>query len=160
MKRVAIYPGTFDPITKGHIDIVSRCLGIFDRVIVAVAVNPQKEPLFSVERRLDFARESLKEMPGVELDSFDGLLVDYVNEKGGAAIVRGLRAISDFEFELQMALMNRRLDPGVETVFMMPSQDFSFLTSSMVKEVASYGGAVRGLVHEVVEEALKEVFHT
>ncbi len=158
MKRVAICPGTFDPITNGHIDIVQRSLRIFDEVIVAIAENPKKRPLFDIEKRLYLARESLKGMKGVRVESFDGLLVHYVKRVGGTAIVRGLRAVSDFEYELQMALMNRRLDAEIETVFMMPSEEYSFLSSTIIKEVAFYGGSVKGLVPEVVEKALKEVF--
>ncbi|HEB75817.1 MAG TPA: pantetheine-phosphate adenylyltransferase, partial [Nitrospirae bacterium] len=140
MRRVAICPGTFDPVTNGHIDIVKRSLGIFDEVVVAVAPNPKKTPLFSVEVRMELIRESFKGLDRVTVESFDGLLVDYVREKGGVAIVRGLRAVSDFEYELQMALMNRRLDSAIETVFMMPSEEYSFLTSTMIKEIASFGG--------------------
>jgi pantetheine-phosphate adenylyltransferase len=148
--RVAIYPGTFDPVTNGHIDILKRSLRIFDGVIMAVAVNPRKRPLFSIEKRVSMIKDSLKGVERVTVESFDGLLIDYV---------RGLRAVSDFEFELQMALMNRRLDSAVETVFMMPSQEYSFLTSTMVKEVASVGGLVKGLVPEVVERALREIYN-
>ncbi len=158
MRRVAICPGTFDPVTNGHIDIVKRSLGIFDEVVVAVAPNPKKTPLFSVEVRMELIRESFKGLDRVTVESFDGLLVDYVRGKGGVAIVRGLRAVSDFEYELQMALMNRRLDSAIETVFMMPSEEYSFLTSTMIKEIASFGGSVRGLVPEVVEKALREAF--
>ncbi|VAX29235.1 Phosphopantetheine adenylyltransferase [hydrothermal vent metagenome] len=158
MKRIAICPGTFDPITNGHIDIVMRSLSIFDEIVVAVAPNPRKTPLFKVEDRMDLIRESFKSMERVTIESFDGLLVNYVKQKGGVAIVRGLRAISDFEYELQMALMNRRLDSGIETVFMMPSEEYSFLTSTIIKEIASFGGSVKGLVPEIVEKALSEVF--
>jgi pantetheine-phosphate adenylyltransferase len=157
--RVAIYPGTFDPVTNGHIDILKRSLRIFDGVIMAVAVNPRKRPLFSIEKRVSMIKDSLKGVERVTVESFDGLLIDYIKMKKGIAIVRGLRAVSDFEFELQMALMNRRLDSAVETVFMMPSQEYSFLTSTMVKEVASVGGLVKGLVPEVVERALREIYN-
>lgn len=156
--RLAVCPGTFDPVTNGHLDIISRGLSIFDKVIVAVAVNPKKQPLFGIEERLRFIRESIKGFADVEVASFDGLLVDYVKSKGGIAIIRGLRAISDFEYELQMALMNRRLDMNIETVFMMPSEEYSFLTSTIVKEAAMFGGSVKGLVPEAVEAALKEKF--
>ncbi len=158
MKRIAICPGTFDPITNGHIDIVMRSLSIFDEIVVAVAPNPRKTPLFKLEERMDLIRESFRDLRRVTIESFDGLLVNYVKQKGGVAIVRGLRAISDFEYELQMALMNRRLDSGIETVFMMPSEEYSFLTSTMIKEIASFGGSVKGLVPEFVEKALSEVF--
>lgn len=156
--RLAICPGTFDPVTNGHLDIIERSLRIFDKVIIAVASNPKKQPLFSVEERLRLIRESVKGYKNIELESFDGLLVDYVKGKGGSAIVRGLRAVSDFEYELQMALMNRRLDTKIEAVFMMPSEEFTFLTSTVVKEVSSFGGSVKGLVTEVVERALKDKF--
>ncbi len=158
MKRTAICPGTFDPVTNGHIDIVKRSLRIFDEVVVAVATNPRKRPLFDIEKRLSLVRDSVRDLSEVRVESFDGLLVDYVRRTGGAAIVRGLRAVSDFEYELQMALMNRRLDAGIETVFMMPNEEYSFLTSTIVKEIASFGGSVRGLVPPVVEEALREAF--
>ena len=158
MKRVAICPGSFDPITNGHIDIVKRSLRIFDEVIVAVAVNLKKNPLFDINKRVQLIKESLKGLENVRIESFKGLLVDYVRQKKGVAIVRGLRAVSDFEYEMQMALMNRRLDHEVETVFMMPSEEYSFLSSTMIKEIASFGGSVKGLVPEPVEEALREVF--
>jgi pantetheine-phosphate adenylyltransferase len=158
MKNIAICPGTFDPITNGHIDIVIRSLRIFDEVIVAVATNPKKRPLFDIEKRLYLARESLKGIERVRVEAFDGLLVEYAKKVGGVAIVRGLRAVSDFEYEMQMALMNRRLDSEIETVFMMPSEEYSFLSSTMIKEVVAFGGSVKGLVPEVVEEALREVF--
>jgi pantetheine-phosphate adenylyltransferase len=158
MSRLAICPGTFDPITNGHLDIVKRSLGMFDRVIIAVAENPKKEPLFDIKRRLELVEEAVRGLQRVEVESFDGLLVNYVKKKGGVAIVRGLRAISDFEYELQMALMNRRLDTELETVFMMPSEEYSFLTSTVIKEVASFGGDISGLVPDCVEEALKERF--
>ncbi len=158
MKRIAICPGTFDPVTNGHIDIVMRSLSIFDEIVVAVAPNPGKTPLFKIEDRMELIRESFRDLRRVTIEPFDGLLVDYVKQKGGVAIVRGLRAISDFEYELQMALMNRRLDSGIETVFMMPSEEYSFLTSTIIKEIASFGGSAKGLVPEIVEEALSEVF--
>ncbi len=159
MKRIAICPGSFDPITNGHIDIVKRSLRIFDEVIVAVAVNLKKKPLFDIEKRVQLIRQSLEGLENVRIESFNGLLVDYVKQKSGVAIVRGLRAVSDFEYEMQMALMNRRLDHEVETVFMMPSEEYSFLSSTMIKEIASFGGSVKGLVPEPVEQALKEVFN-
>jgi len=154
--RIAICPGTFDPVTNGHLDIIQRGLRIFDEVIVAVAPSQKKVPLFTLEERLWLIRESVKGLRNITIESFNGLLVDYVRAKGGMAIIKGLRAISDFEFELQMALMNRKLDMHVETVFMMPSEEFSFLTSTIVKEVASFGGSVKGLVPVVVEQALRK----
>ena len=156
--KLAIYPGTFDPITNGHLDLIERGLRIFDELIIAVAPSPKKQPLFSLEERLALIRESVKECKNTRVEAFDGLLVDYVNQRDGIAIIRGLRAVSDFEYELQMALMNRRLDMKIETVFMMPSEEYSFLTSTIVKEVASFGGSIRGLVPEVVEKALRNKF--
>lgn len=156
--RLAIYPGTFDPVTNGHLDLVARGLSIFDEIIIAVAPSSKKYPLFTLEERLRMIRESVKDYDRVRIEAFNGLLVDYARIKKGVAIIRGLRAVSDFEYELQVALMNRRLDLNIETVFMMPSEEFSYLTSTIVKEVASFGGSVKGLVPEVVEHALMEKF--
>ncbi|MBI3592134.1 MAG: pantetheine-phosphate adenylyltransferase [Nitrospirae bacterium] len=156
--KLAIYPGTFDPITNGHLDLVERGLRIFDELIIAVAPSPKKQPLFSIEERLKMIRESVKDCKNLRVEAFNGLLVDYVKGKGGIAIIRGLRAVSDFEYEMQMALMNRRLAADIETVFMMPSEEFSYLTSTIVKEAASFGGSVKGLVPNVVEAALSEKF--
>ncbi len=156
--KIGIYPGTFDPITNGHLDLVQRGLRIFEEIIIAVAPSPKKQPLFSLENRLRLIRESVKEYRNVRVEAFNGLLVEYAKSRGGVAIIRGLRAVSDFEYELQMALMNRRLDMTVETVFMMPSEEYSFLTSTIVKEAASFGGSMKGLVPEVVLEALNEKF--
>jgi pantetheine-phosphate adenylyltransferase len=158
--KIAICPGTFDPITNGHLDLIRRGLRMFDEVIIAVAINPKKEPFFNLEERFELIGESIKNDKNVRVEAFSGLLVDYAKLRGGFAIIRGLRAISDFEYELQMALMNRRLDMDIETVFMMPSEEYSFLTSTIVKEVASFGGSVRGLVPEAVEAALREKFST
>jgi len=154
--RVAVYPGSFDPLTNGHVDIIRRGRRLFDRVIVAVLVNEDKRPLFSVAERVAMAREALADDAGVEVDRFDGLLVDYVARRGAGAVVRGLRAISDFEYEYQMALMNRRLDEHVETVFMMPAEQYVYISSRLVKEVCMLGGTVTGLVPPVVEQRLKD----
>ncbi|MCC6347143.1 MAG: pantetheine-phosphate adenylyltransferase [Nitrospirales bacterium] len=153
--KLAIYPGTFDPVTNGHLDLVKRGLRIFDELIIAVALNPRKQPLFGIEERLALIREAVRGFGRLRIESFDGLLVEYVAERGGAAIIRGLRAVSDFEYEMQMALMNRRMANTIETVFMMPSEEYSYLTSTIVKEVVSFGGSVKGLVPENVEEALQ-----
>lgn len=158
MKRTAIYPGTFDPITNGHLDLVKRALRIFDDLIIAVAPSQKKQPLFTISERLHMIKAAVKGYKGAHVETFSGLLVSYVKEKRGIAILRGLRAVSDFEYELQMAHVNRRLDMDIETVFMMPSEEYSYLTSSIVREVVSFGGSVKGLVPEEVEEALKEKF--
>ena len=158
MKKTAIYPGTFDPFTNGHLDLVSRSLRMFDEVIVAIAPSLKKEPLFSIEERFSMILKSLKNFRRVRIEVFDGLLVEYVKRKKGCAIVRGLRAVSDFEYELQMALMNRRLNPNIETVFMMPNEEYSFLTATIVKEISSLGGPVGQLVPTAVERELKKRF--
>jgi pantetheine-phosphate adenylyltransferase len=152
--RTAVCPGTFDPITNGHLDIIRRAGRLFDRVVVAILNNAEKSPLFPVDEREALVREALRDLPGVSVDSFDGLLVDYARSQGAVAIVRGLRAISDFEYELQMAMMNRRLDEVMETVFLMPSEAYSFLSSRLVREVVMLGGKVEGLVPPVVARAL------
>jgi len=157
-RRTAIYPGTFDPFTNGHLDLVRRGLRIFDQLIVAVAPSPKKNPLFTVDERLVLIRETLKSYERVRVEMFEGLLVGYVREKGGIAIIRGLRAVSDFEYELQLALMNRRLSSDIETVFMMPSEEYSYLTATIVKEISSHGGTVSGLVPSHVERALRKKF--
>ncbi len=158
--RTAIYPGTFDPLTNGHLDLIKRGLCMFDRIIIAVAPSLKKQPLFTIEERLAFIKSAVKGLKGAEAAAFDGLLVDYVRKSKGVAILRGLRAVSDFEYELQIALMNRRLNHSIETVFMMPSEEYTFLTSSIIKEVTSFGGSVKGFVPEKVEEALREKFKT
>jgi len=156
MPTVAIYPGTFDPLTNGHVDIITRGARLFDRIIVAVLVNAEKSPLFTMAERLEIARTVFKALPNVEVDSFDGLLVDYVERRGAQVIVRGLRAVSDFEFEFQMALMNRRLNDKIETVFMMPAEQYSYISSRLIKEVFSLGGRVHGLVPDMVEQRLRD----
>lgn len=154
-QTVAIYPGTFDPITNGHRDVIARATKIADRLIVAVLRNQSKHPLFTVEERVKMLREVTEEFPNVEVDGFDGLLVDYAAQKNANLIIRGIRAISDYEKELQMALMNRRLRPEVETVFLMAGEQYSFVSSHLVKEIISLGGNISGLVPTVVEEKLK-----
>jgi len=156
MPTVAIYPGTFDPLTNGHVDIITRGARLFDRIIVAVLVNAEKSPLFTMPERLEIARAVFKLLPNVEVDTFDGLLVDYVERRGAQVIVRGLRAVSDFEFEFQMALMNRRLNDKIETVFMMPAEQYSYISSRLIKEVFSLGGRVHGLVPDMVEQRLRD----
>ena len=158
MKRIAVYPGTFDPVTNGHVDLVERSLRIFDEVVVAIAANPKKAPLFSLEERIAMFREVTSKFKNVVIEGFDGLLVDYVEKKKAVGIIRGLRAVSDFEYEMQMALMNRRLDSNIETVFLMPNEAYSFITSTIVREAASYGGDVSSLAPHVVVEKLKKKF--
>ena len=156
---IAIYPGSFDPLTNGHVDIIQRGSRLFDRIVVGVLVNLEKSPLFTVPERVEIARGVFRGWTNVEVDTFDGLLVDYARSKRASVIVRGLRAISDFEFEMQMALMNRRLDPEVETVFMMPAEPYTYVSSRLVKEVVALGGSVTGLVPELVEERLRDKKH-
>ena len=154
--RVAIYPGSFDPLTLGHVDIIARGAALFDRIIVAILVNPGKTPLFDVEERLAIIREAFASTPNVTADAFDGLLVDYARRTRASAIVRGLRAVSDFEYEMQLAMMNRHLAPDVETVFMMPAAQYSYVSSRLVKEVFTFGGDVTGLVPPAVEARLRD----
>ena len=153
---IAIYPGSFDPLTNGHVDIIERGSRFFDKIVVGVLINLEKSPLFTVPERVDIARAVFRDTPNVEVDTFDGLLVDYARRKRATVIVRGLRAISDFEYEMQMALMNRRLNPEVETVFMMPAEPYTYVSSRLVKEVVALGGTVSGLVPRVVEERLRD----
>ncbi len=153
--RIAIYPGSFDPVTNGHMDIIERASRLFDTLIVAVIRNPNKTPLFSVHERVQLLQKALDEITNVEIDHFEGLLVEYASEKNAQSIIKGLRAISDFEIELQMAMMNRKLDPGVETLFMMTSYKYSFLSSSMVKEIGRLGGCISQLVPDVVLPDIK-----
>jgi pantetheine-phosphate adenylyltransferase len=153
---LAIYPGSFDPLTNGHVDIIQRGSRLFDRIVVAILLNVEKAPLFTVAERVEIAREVFAGYPNVDVDTFDGLLVEYARRKGAGVIVRGLRAISDFEYEMQMALMNRHLNPDVETVFMMPAETYTYVSSRLVKEVVALGGSVTGLVPTLVEDRLRE----
>lgn len=152
--RTAIYPGSFDPLTNGHLDVVQRATKLFDRVVIAVAKNESKNPLFSLEERVELVTKAVAHLPGVEADAFDGLLVEYVAKQKAQAVVRGLRAVSDFEFEFQMALMNRKLDERIETIFMMPKDTYTFLSSRIVKEIARLGGDVSEFVPVHVKAAL------
>ena len=157
MKRIAVYPGSFDPITRGHEDLIERSLEFVDQLIVAVAVNVAKQPLFSLEERVALIRQAVRDKR-VEVQSFEGLLAQFAKKVGASLIVRGLRAVSDFEYEFQMALMNRNLAPGIETVFLVPAFDLTYLSSSLVREVARFGGDVSALVHPAVQKALKRKF--
>ena len=156
MSTLAVYPGSFDPLTNGHVDIITRGARLFDRIVVAILVNSEKAPLFSMAERVEIARAVFKEYANVEVDTFDGLLVDYVERRKARVIVRGLRAISDFEFEFQLALMNRRLNSEIETVFMMPAEQYSYISSRLIKEVFALGGRVHGLVPDMVEARLRD----
>jgi pantetheine-phosphate adenylyltransferase len=153
---LAIYPGSFDPITMGHVDIIQRGSRLFDRSVIAILINADKSPLFSVHERVDIAREVFADRSNVDVDTFDGLLVDYARRRQANVIVRGLRAVSDFEYEMQMALMNRRLNHEVETVFMMPAEPYTYVSSRLVKEVVALGGSVKGIVPDIVERRLRE----
>jgi pantetheine-phosphate adenylyltransferase len=152
---IGIYPGTFDPITRGHADVIARSLHVVQEVVVAVAPNPRKAPLFDLKERVELAKIATRGLTGVVVEPFDGLLVEYVRRRGAQAIIRGLRAVSDFEHEFQMALLNRKLDQNLETMFLMASEEYSYLTSSMVKEVASVGGPLHDFLHPEVAERLK-----
>lgn len=156
---VAVYPGSFDPITNGHLDLIQRCAPLVDKLVVAVLRNAHKHPLFSLEDRVLMLREVVQPFTNVEVDSFDGLLVDYGRQKQARLLLRGIRAISDYEYELQMALMNRRLAPEIETMFMMAGEAYSFISSKLVKEVIGLGGNISGLVPPSVEEKLKQRFN-
>jgi pantetheine-phosphate adenylyltransferase len=152
---VAIYPGSFDPVTNGHLDLIGRGEKMFDRLIVAVLKNAEKSPLFSLPERVDMLREVTKHWDSVEVDVFEGLLVDYARKRGAAVILRGIRAVSDYEYELQMALMNRKLEPRLETVFMLPGESYSYLSSKLVREIAQLGGPLTDLVPPIVEQRLR-----
>jgi pantetheine-phosphate adenylyltransferase len=156
MSSIALYPGSFDPLTMGHVDIIQRGSRLFDRIVVAVLINADKAPLFTVTERVEIVREVFRDRANVEVDTFDGLLVEYARRKQASVIVRGLRAVSDFEYEMQMALMNRSLNPDVETIFMMPAERYTYVSSRLVKEVVSLGGSVKGIVPEIVERRLRE----
>jgi pantetheine-phosphate adenylyltransferase len=152
---IAIYPGSFDPVTNGHLDLIERGEKMFDLVIVGVLSNVEKQPLFTVPERVEMLREVTRQWPGVEVDVFDGLLVEYARKRGAGVILRGIRAVSDYEYELQMALMNRKLEPRLETVFMLPGESYSYLSSKLVREIARLGASLEGLVPAVVEERLR-----
>jgi len=156
--RTAIYPGSFDPLTNGHLDLIHRAAKLFDRVVIAIAENEQKKPLFTLRERLGLVRQAVDGMAQVEVDSFDGLLIHYVEKQKGQAVIRGLRAMSDFEFEFQLALMNRKLDERIETIFMMPKETYTFVSSRITKEIARLGGDVRAFVPAHVEAALKKKY--
>jgi pantetheine-phosphate adenylyltransferase len=156
MPTLAVYPGSFDPLTNGHVDIITRGARLFDRIIVAILVNAEKSPLFTLAERVEITRAVFKDQPNVEVDTFGGLLVDYVERRRAQVIVRGLRAVSDFEFEFQMALMNQRLKPAIDTVFMMPAEQYTYISSRLIKEVFALGGRVHGLVPDTVEARLRD----
>ncbi len=151
----AVYPGSFDPLTYGHLDLIKRASQIFEQVIVVVGNNPQKKPVFSLEKRIELVKVAIKDFPNVCIDKFDGLIIDYVRDKNIKIVIRGLRAISDFEYEFQMALTNRKMDPEIETIFMMPDESYSYLSSKLIKEIASLGGDVSQFVPPFVEKELK-----
>ena len=158
MPDLAVYPGSFDPITNGHVDLIQRALRIFDRIIVAVATNAFKKPLFTIDERMEMIRESLVDHPRVTIDHFDGLLVEYCKRQGAQVIMRGLRAVTDFEYEFQLAMINRRLEPDIETVFLMTGLRWVFLSSSILKEAAIHGGNIEGMVPEIVHHKLRQKF--
>src|SRR5262249_47102536 len=156
MPTLAVYPGSFDPLTNGHVDIITRGARLFGRIVVAILVNAEESPLFTMEERVEVARAVFRNLPNVEVDTFHGLLVDYVARRQAQVIVRGLRAVSDFEIEFQMALMNQRLNGKIDTVFMMPAEQYTYISSRLIKEVFSLGGQVHGLVPDMVEQRLKD----
>jgi pantetheine-phosphate adenylyltransferase len=155
MSTLAVYPGSFDPLTNGHVDIITRGGRLFDRIVVAILMNAEKAPLFTIAERVEIARAVFTDHPNIEVDTFEGLLVDYVERRKAQVIVRGLRAVSDFEFEFQMALMNQRLNGRIETVFMMPAEQYTYISSRLIKEIFTLGGRVHGLVPDMVEERLR-----
>jgi len=155
MKRV-LYPGTFDPVTNGHIDVIKRAIDIFDEIIVTIARNPSKSPMFTLDERMEMLRESLKDFDNVIVDSFSGLIVDHVQKLGALGIIRGLRAVSDFEYEFQMALMNRKLDDNLRTIFLMPHEKYTYLNSTIIRNLAQFGGDVSDFVPPIVAKKLKE----
>ena len=157
MERIAIYPGSFDPVTNGHLDILERGLKLFDKIILAILTNPKKSFLFTLEQRIDMLEDSIKEFPNVEIDTFDGLTVDFAAERNAQGILRGLRAMSDFEYEFQMALMNRRLNREIQTLFLMTGLRWIFTSSSIIKEAAQFGGTIKGMVPPIVEKRIREL---
>jgi pantetheine-phosphate adenylyltransferase len=157
-EKIAIYPGTFDPITNGHLSVLNRALKIFDKLIIAILTNPQKTPLFTVEERIDMIKAAIKDKPNIEVESFDGLLVDYVMKKNSNIILKGLRAMSDFEYEFQMALMNRKLNRDIQSVFLMTDYKWFYTSSTIIKEAARFGGDIKGLAPPIVCRKLREKF--
>jgi pantetheine-phosphate adenylyltransferase len=158
MKRIAVYPGSFDPVTNGHLDIIHRALEFVDELIIAILINPEKKALFSVDERMEMIRNCIPKNGSLQIDQFDGLLVEYARKKNAQMIIRGLRAVSDFDYEFQMALMNRRLEAQIETVFLVPAEQYTYVSSRMVKEICLLGGAVRGLVPDEVERKMQKKF--
>lgn len=154
MSKIAVYPGSFDPVTNGHLDLIERALNIFENIIVAVSEHPRKGLFFTVKERLEMLKEAVKNFKNVQIDTFDGLLVNYVKKQNAGVIIRGVRAITDFEYEFQMALMNRKLDGKIETIFLMPNEIYSYVSSSVIKEIASYGGNINGLVPDIVKNKI------
>jgi pantetheine-phosphate adenylyltransferase len=156
MNRIAVYPGSFDPVTNGHLDIIHRALEFVDELVIAILVNPEKQALFTVKERMEMIRNVIPENHRIQIDQFHGLLVEYARKKNARVIIRGLRAVSDFDYEFQMALMNRRLEAQIETVFLVPAEQYSYVSSRLVKEICALGGTVRGLVPEDVEKRMKQ----